>query len=193
MSHAVTPSTSALIAKMIDGLVGREGAYSNHPSDRGGETMWGCTIAVARRYGYAGPMRSMPRAEALRIFRERYLVEVNLDAVLDHSILIGEELFDTGVNMGVSWPGIFLQTALNRLNRRARDYTNVKVDGDIGPATLAALAAYLKTRKGQDGEVVMLKALNVQQGARYFAITPEDDQNEDFMFGWLRTRIGALA
>jgi lysozyme family protein len=94
--------------------------------------------------------------------------------------------------MGVAWPGIFLQTALNRLNRRGRDFANLKVDGDIGPATLKALQAFLKARAGQGGEAVLLKALDVQQGARYFEITPEDDQNEDFFFGWLRTRIGAL-
>ena len=29
-------------------LLGHEGSYSNHPSDPGGETMWGITIAVAR-------------------------------------------------------------------------------------------------------------------------------------------------
>ena len=29
-------------------LLGHEGGYSNHPADKGGETMWGSTIAVAR-------------------------------------------------------------------------------------------------------------------------------------------------
>ena len=178
---------------MVDRLIGREGAYSNHPSDRGGETMWGMTIAVARRYGYRGPMRDMPRREAFRIASERYLIEPHIIDVIPHSVAIAEELFDTGVNMGVSWPGIFLQTALNRMNRRGRDFANVKIDGDIGSETLRALAAFLRVRRAQDGEAVMLKALNILQGARYFDITPEDDQNEDFFFGWLRNRIGALS
>ena len=177
---------------MVDRLIGREGAYANHPSDRGGETMWGMTIATARRYGYRGPMRDMPRKEAFRIATERFLIEPHIIDVIPHSLPIAEELFDTGVNMGVSWPGIFLQRSLNALNRRGRDYANVRIDGDIGPATLRALAAYLKFRRGQDGEAVLLRALNILQGDRYFDITPEDDQNEDFFFGWLRNRIGAL-
>ncbi|WP_332763896.1 glycoside hydrolase family 108 protein [Phenylobacterium sp.] len=180
-------------AFLIDPLVGREGAYANHPSDRGGETMWGMTIAQARRYGYKGAMRDMPRKEAFRIYDERYLIEPGFHHVLILSKAITEELFDTGVNMGVSWPAIFLQTALNKLNRRGKDYPNVKVDGDLGPATLQALARYLRARKAQDGEAVMLKALDILQGGRYFDITPEDDQNEDFFFGWLRNRIGVLA
>ena len=49
------------IEAMIDATIGREGGYSNHPADRGGETIWGITAAVARRNGYAGAMRSMPR------------------------------------------------------------------------------------------------------------------------------------
>lgn len=181
------------VGQVIDRLVGREGAYSNHPSDRGGETMWGITILTARRYGYSGPMRLMPRAEAERIYRQRYWRATGFENVAFLSLAIAEELLDTGVNMGVAWPGIYLQTALNRLNRRQNDYPNLKIDGDVGPTSLRALTAYLKIRKGQDGEAVMLKALDVQQGGRYFDITPEDDQNEDFFFGWLRTRIGAYA
>ena len=50
----------AAFDKAFDHTVGKEGGYSNHPSDRGGETMWGITIAVARDYGYSGNMREMP-------------------------------------------------------------------------------------------------------------------------------------
>lgn len=177
---------------IIDGLIGREGGYSNHPSDRGGETMWGVTIATARKHGYRGPMRDMPRPEACRIYYDHYFKKPGFEAVGFLSEPVAVEMFDTGVNMGPSWAAIFLQTALTRLNRRAKDYPNLKVDGDVGPATLSALKAFLK-RRGKDGEGVLLKALDVQQGARYFDITPEDDQNEDFLYGWLRTRVGTLA
>lgn len=186
-------TTASPVDRLLDGVVGREGGYSNHPSDRGGETMWGITAATARRYGYTGAMQSMPRSQALRIYKERYLVEPGIIDVIPHSLAIANELFDTGVNMGVAWPGVFLQRSLNALNRRQRDYANVLIDGDIGPDTLRALSAYLRVRKAQDGEAVLLKALNILQGGRYFDITPEDAANEDFFFGWLRARIGALS
>ena len=74
---------------MVDRLIGREGAYSNHPSDRGGETMWGMTIAVARRYGYRGAMRDMPRREAFRIASERFLIEPHItEALLDRPVVL---------------------------------------------------------------------------------------------------------
>lgn len=184
---------TSIASELVERLIGREAGYVDHPSDRGGETIWGITVATARRYGYRGLMFQMPRSEAARIYTERYLIATGIIDVIAYSAIIAEELFDTGVNMGVTWPAVFLQRSLNALNRRGRDYANVKVDGDIGPATLGALSAYLRVRQAQDGEGVLLKALNILQGGRYFDITPEDDQNEDFFFGWLRTRIGALS
>lgn len=172
------------------GLIANEGAYSNHASDRGGETMWGITVATARRYGYRGPMRDMPRAEAVRIYDERYFTGPGFDQVARLSPEIAWELTDTGVNMGPAWPSVWLQRMLNAFNRRQRDYANLKVDGDVGPATIRALAAYLKHR-GKLGEMVMIAALNSHQGVRYAEITPEDDQNEDFIFGWFAHRVAA--
>ncbi len=87
---------------MIETLVGKEGGYSNHPSDTGGETMWGITVAVARANGYTGPMRSMPRDTAKDIYRRKYFVLPGFDRVAEQSAAVAEELFDTGVNMGPS-------------------------------------------------------------------------------------------
>ena len=61
------------IDSLIDGVIGREGRYSNNPADRGGETMWGITAAVARANGYAGAMRDMPRETAKDIYHRRYV------------------------------------------------------------------------------------------------------------------------
>lgn len=169
-------------------LAAREGGYVNHPSDRGGETIHGVTVAVARRYGYAGDMRTMPWSVALGIYEQRYYVEPGFDRVAEIAPAVAEEMVDTGVNMGVHWPAVFLQTALTRFNRRGRDYPNLKIDGDVGPVTRAALKAYL-ARRGALGVTVLLRALNSLQGGRYFDITPEDDQNEDFIFGWFAQRI----
>lgn len=57
------------IDDLIDALIEREGAYANHPADRGGPTCWGITEAIARAHGYAGAMKQLPRAEATEIYR----------------------------------------------------------------------------------------------------------------------------
>ena len=45
------------VERFLDDLIKREGGYVNNPNDKGGETCWGITVAVARANGYAGPMR----------------------------------------------------------------------------------------------------------------------------------------
>lgn len=179
---------SKSVDQLIDGLIGREGKYSNHPSDTGGETMWGITIAVARANGYTGPMRDMPRATAAAIYRNEYFVKPGFDQVYALSQPIAEELFDTGVNMGVSVPGPWLQRILNVLNNHGKDYAQLTVDGKIGPGTAVALRSFLN-RRGAAGEKVILRALNCQQGARYLDITEKREANEDFYFGWLLNRV----
>jgi lysozyme family protein len=176
------------IESMIEATIGKEGGYSDHPSDRGGPTRWGITQRVARKHGYKGDMRELPRAHAVAIYRQEYAIAPGFAAVAVFSPAIGEELFDTGVNMGPSHPARWLQEWLNAFNGQGKLYRDIAEDGDIGPGTLTALHAYLKTR-GPEAEKVMLRALNCSQGERYKDLARARAANEDFVFGWLRTRV----
>ncbi|HEY4546092.1 MAG TPA: glycosyl hydrolase 108 family protein [Pedomonas sp.] len=173
---------------MIERLLGREGGYVNHPNDRGGETIWGITEAVARECGYHGSMRSMPRDEAIRIYRRQYWEAPRLDHVAVRSEAVAEELFDTGVNMGPAVAVQMLQRVLNALNRQGTDYADLKTDGRIGMATLAALTAFLRIR-GKEGETVLLKALNGLQCERYIDLAERRPANESFVYGWIKERV----
>ncbi len=177
------------IDTLIDAVLDREGGYSNHPADRGGETKYGITAAVARANGYDGPMRDLPVATARAIYRRRYWLTPRLNAVADLAPLIAAELFDTGVNMGPPAAVSFLQRALNALNRGATDYPDMPVDGRVGDTTLAGLAAFL-ARRGAEGERVLLKAIEALQGERYLALAERRPANEAFLYGWLSNRIG---
>lgn len=178
--------------KLIGGLVGREGGYVNHPNDRGGETIWGITVAVARANGYSGPMRSMTREQAVSIYRRRYWDAPGFAAVASISERIAEELFDTGVNMGVDAriPQKWLQRSLNLCNRQGADYADIAVDGVIGNGTLGALKALFRKRGKAPGEELMLKCLNGFQFGRYVEITEGRVKNEDFFVGWVSNRVG---
>lgn len=107
-------------------LLGHEGAYSNHPSDPGGETMWGVTVAVARHNGYPGSMREMPVDVAKSIYRKRFWDAVKADQLPDAVRYI---VFDSAVNSGVTQAIFWLQRA-----------AGVVDDGILGPKTLAAVA-----------------------------------------------------
>jgi len=176
------------IESMIEATIGKEGGYSNHPADKGGETMWGITIAVARANGYTGLMRDLPRAKAVAIYRQEYAIKPGFAAVAEIMPLVGEELFDSGVNMGPTLPGLWLQEWLNVFNQQGALYADIKEDGQIGPGTLAALRAF-KAKRGGEAELVLFRALNCSQGERYKVLSQKRPANEAFTWGWLRTRV----
>lgn len=176
------------VDQMIAEIIRREGGFSDHPADRGGPTMYGITEEVARANGYAGPMQDLPRGLAEAIYRKKYFIAPGYDQVHLLSTAVAEELFDTAVNMGPKWPGEWLQRCLNALNDREPELV---VDGKIGPATILALRAYLH-RRGAPGEVVLVRALNCLQGARYINITEARPANKAFIYGWLLNRVGGV-
>ena len=170
-------------------VVGIEGRYSNDPNDAGGETMFGITITTARTFGYRGPMKDMPLTVAEDIYRRGWWDLLRLDDVANIAgARIADELFECGVNIAPSKAAGFLQRALNSFNQRGAHYPDIKADGNLGPATLATLRAFMQRRK-LTGEVVMLNALNAQQGAYYLERGEARPQNEDFTFGWFANRV----
>lgn len=177
------------VEAIIDALIGREGGYVNNPDDTGGATRWGVTEAVARAYGYKGDMKALPRETAVEIYRKKYWVATGYDKISALSQAVAEELFDTGVNMGPMVGSEWLQRLLNVFNAKGTLYADIAVDGSIGPASLAALKAFL-AKRGKEGEAVILKALNCLQGARYVELAERRVANETFVYGWIRNRVG---
>jgi lysozyme family protein len=177
------------IDQLIDTVIGREGDYSDHPTDRGGATQWGITEAVARAHGYRGDMRAFPRDDAMAIYRRIYWVRPGFDRIADLAPEVAAELFDTGSNMGPAVAVSFLQRALNALNRGASDYPDIVPGPRIDDATLAALTTFLARRKPH-GESVLMKALEALQGERYLDLAERRPANEAFLYGWLANRLG---
>ena len=169
-------------------LIEVEGGYSDDARDLGGKTNWGITEAVARNNDYTGDMKDLRKDEAKRIYKSQYWDIQRLDDVADLSGAVAHELFDTGVNMGVKRAGEFLQRSLNALNNGGRLYPDLEVDGMIGPASVAALRKYIGAR-GSEGITILMRALNCLQGARYIELAEAREQNEAFLYGWLRTRV----
>lgn len=106
----------------FDLLLGHEGAYSRHPNDPGGETMWGITRKVALQEGYTGDMHVLPRDFAKAIYRKRYWDAVHADELPEQ---LRYPVFDAAVNSGVTQAVKWLQQALD-----------VGDDGILGPLTI---------------------------------------------------------
>lgn len=172
-----------------------EGGYANDPDDTGGETYKG--ISRKNFPGWEGwsvideTKKGKPPLHLLNdtlaanpglqrlvegFYKKEFWDVMRLDEFKSQEI--ANELYDTGVNMGTYVAGIFLQKALNVLNRNQLDYKDLPITGNIGPLTLAAVNI-----QKRDKEVV--KLLNCLQGSRYMEICLENPGQEKFLRSWL--------
>lgn len=185
----------ALVTSLLAGVYEREGGYSNHAADRGGATRYGVTQQVAREDGYKGDMRVFPQSCyegekntcADKIYYESYIVKPGFVPILQADAQIGDEMVDTGINMGTTWPGRFLQQALNAT---CNPSPKLAVDGKVGKGTMAAFTA-CQTKLGKKNFCVqMVTSLDIQQKARYDAIVKANPSQKVFYRGWINHRIG---
>ncbi|MCF8019834.1 MAG: hypothetical protein K9L62_10525 [Vallitaleaceae bacterium] len=169
--------------------MGYEGYYSFDPNDAGGETYRG----IARRYNphWEGwnlidddkPDINHDELDSYvrKFYEERYW-DVNL--LDEFPQIIANEIFDTGVNMGVGRAAKFLQESLNYLNRNGSLFADLVVDGNIGPVTMSAIS------KIPYGDMnILLKMLDVCQGRHYMEYMKKSPIQEKYARGWFQ-RIG---
>lgn len=134
-------------------VLAHEGGYSNNPSDPGGPTNFGITLADARAYwkakATAADVRAMPKKVAVAIYEAKYWDALRCDELpsgVDYAV------FDYGVNSGV-----------RRAKKVLQRIVGVTDDGDLGPLTMQAVAAYdaAGVVAGiNDERLVFLKSLN---------------------------------
>jgi lysozyme family protein len=182
-------------SKAYDKTMGHEGGYTNDPTDAGGETYkgisrvynpsWkGWNIIDAAKVSSADPFpKGLDKNISLQnsvkdFYKDRYWDVNRLD---EFSQEVAEELFDTGVNMGVGRAGKFVQQALNYLNRNGSLFSDLAVDGAVGPATIGA---YKKLQSGD--EVILLTMLNVLQGRHYMEYMDKDPRQRKYARGWFK-------
>lgn len=161
--------------KIIDKLIKTEGGYINHPSDKGGETNFGITIAVARENGYLGPMKNMPIDFAKKVYKIKYWDSLKLDQVKSQEV--AEILFDISVNSGVGTGKELLQKMINYMSRN-----NINVDKLIGNTTIERVNE-IDTSREIEFAILIISTL---QGAHYIECCDKREINEDFLLGWLR-------
>lgn len=115
-------------AKALTLVLKSEGGWSDHPSDPGGATMKGVTLANFRRYVKAdatkNDLRHITDAQVATVYRRFYW-----DAVAGAELPDGVDYatFDFAVNSGPSRAAKYLQGVLGVIQ-----------DGRIGPATVKA-------------------------------------------------------
>jgi len=172
-----------------------EGGYVNDMDDAGGETYkgisrkfnpdwYGWEIIDFHRYDPYFP-KSLDdslrlKNEVASFFKDKYW---NINCLDEFSQEVAEEMFDTGVNLGVLRAAKFLQRSLNYLNRNGELFDELEVDGKIGKKTLSALNSL--SEKGGD-EKVLVKMLNTLQGQHYMDYMDGNSKQKKYARGWFK-------
>lgn len=117
--------------RALDAVLKHEGGYVDHPSDPGGATNKGITIATFRKWvkrnGTKADLRRITDAQVAKVYRAQYWNKVkgdDLPSGIDYAV------FDFAVNSGPGRAAKYLQGVLG-----------VAQDGVIGPKTIAAAHA----------------------------------------------------
>jgi lysozyme family protein len=168
----------------------REGGYSNHPKDRGGETFRGITRKNfpfwpgwhkidAVTQDARDSLKDDPELMQLaaKFYRQTFWDQLGLDQVESQAIAC--ELFDSSVMVGAPRAAFWLQRTVNLLSR-----PKIVEDGRIGPRTIGAVNLLSDTL----GEGPLMKTLNGLQFEYFHSIVNRDPIQEVFFKGWL-TRV----
>ena len=149
---------------IIEITLHHEGGYVNDPDDLGGETNFG----IAKRFYPDVDIKNLTKDEASDIYRRDYW---DKNKVGDMPKQLRHIYFDMCVNQGRGRAVKILQRAANAKG------AGLKVDGGMGPKTLAAM-------KGV--ELDRVRAYRV----KYYAdlVTRKPDL-EKFYFGWFRRAL----
>lgn len=170
-------------------VLGFEGGYSNDPADRGGETNYGITYNTlndAKNKGWIPfnvTIQNIKLEHAKIIYRKGYWDVVQADSLPHPLDLI---MFDSAVNHGPNAAVKLLQKSLNAL----LPYTELVVDGIIGPLTLRAVNNYVGLGivpgmyPNSNIRYLCMDVL-INRIELYLSIVTNNKSQEKFLKGWL--------
>lgn len=178
-----------------------EGGWDNDPDDRGGETYAG----IARNFfpNWAGwklvdqiKKTNKGAAAITRACKSDHLLQDYVTAwyksewwdYLGLGALpqkLANEVFEQAVNLGKAGSGKKVQIICNAYNylKGKALFTDLVVDGAIGPKTLGALKAILAEKANAES---LVHALNCMQGAHYLELAAKKKSQRKYTVGWMK-------
>lgn len=150
---------SPTLETILDEVLAREGGYVEDPSDPGGPTHYGITLATLRRFGRDNTgdgaigredLKRLTKAEAKAILRRHYFESPGLSAL---PAALQASVFDMYVNAGA--------TAISLLQKlvTAMGFP-CAADGVLGPKTKAAVQAAAAAAPGHIADAYAIARRN---------------------------------
>ena len=152
----------------------QEGGYSNHPSDKGGETNYGISTRFIRANGIKiKSVKDMTVQQAKEIYQMYFWQPIKADQFTDD--LVQLFLFDTAVNCGAGRAIELLQIALNA-------WAPTAIDGIVGHITISNCNAMTEKEKNRSLLYELLKANRI---GYYEHIIRNNEKLRVFLKGWI--------
>ena len=149
---------------IIEVVLHHEGGYVNDPDDPGGETNFG----IAKRSHPDVDIANLTKDGAKEIYKEHYWDKNKVESLSED---LRHIYFDMCVNQGRGRAVKILQRAANAKG------ANLKVDGGMGPKTIAAM------------EGVELQRVRAYRVKYYADLVTRKPDLEKFYFGWFRRAL----
>lgn len=171
-----------------------EGGWVQDADDAGGETYCGVarnfhpswvgwhTIDMAKGSGnFPAVLSKLPqlRDQVAAFYKSNFWDRLSGDTLPPP---LAVRLFNVAVNVGVHRAVLWLQQALNVLNRNGRDYPDLTEDGVLGRQTITTLFRYL----ANDGPDLLMLAFGIIQGNHYLKYMRRSPAQEKYARGWLK-------
>jgi lysozyme family protein len=146
----------------------KSGAYTNDPSDAGGETKWG----ISKRSNPEVDIKNLTYKDAVEIYRIKYY-NPYYDLIMSENMAF--KVCDMGILSGPS-------TSVKMLQRTIRNGAKLtlKIDGKLGPLTLTALHMAMAIVGEKDLYALHIKRLK----RRFLRIVILRPWNKKFLQGW---------
>ena len=178
------------------------GGYDNDPDDRGGETYagiarkffpswqgWKIIDKIKRSNQSKAAINQAAKADhLLRDYVRAWYKTTWFDALGLGELPqpLANEIFEQSVNLGKSGSGKKVQIICNAYNYQPgakKLFADLKVDGAIGPKTLAALKIILANKANAES---LVHALNCMQGAHYLELAAKKFTQRKYTVGWMK-------
>lgn len=178
-----------------------EGGYSNDPDDAGGETYagvarnffpkwegWKLVDQIKRQNRtHAAISKACARDQLLQDYVAAWYKKEWFDGLGLGELpqKLANEIFEQSVNLGKAGCGKKVQTVCNAYNYGkggAALFPDLRVDGAIGPKTLAALKIIMASKANAES---LAHALNCMQGAHYLERAASKPSQRKYTAGWM--------
>lgn len=163
--------SDARFLEAVETVLQHEGGLVDHPSDPGGVTKYGISLRAFPHLGRDGII-NLTVDQAKDIYYRHYWLPNRYGEI--ESPAVSTKVFDLAVNVGAVNANRILQRAVNWLRP---DDARLKVDGVVGPKTLAATNGCDPAR--------LLQLIRWHAAEYYHQLAKARKDLRQFLLGWL--------